>query len=392
MHLFIQIFIKGFTLKNKFLKITFIFFGVVLLLLFIRGPILQSFGVEPLICIRGEFPDIRIESCKNQSGLLPDGTPYPQPTNSNNPIPVIFDDDGSPDGIIALTYFLQNPNYDVKAVTISQGEAHPQVFAKHMAQLLGDLGRADIPVGYGRNTPLNGENAFPESWREGSDQLFGVPLDNNGIATTPRPATELILEILANSSQPVMMFISGPQTNLAEVLRINPEIQNKILCVYVMGGSVYVPGNINHDWPEINNTVAEWNIWVDPVAASEVFSSGLDLHLVPLDATNKITWTMKDIKKWKVDGHPEAIMARKFAEMVLGMNPQGKTYIWDLVAAVVATDPNLCKEIELALDVNVDPGSNQGQLILVNKPVNVWVCLEPDSNQIRARVAGIMGQ
>jgi inosine-uridine nucleoside N-ribohydrolase len=101
---------------------------------------------------------------------------------------------------------------------------------------------------------------------------------------------------------------------------------------------------------------------------------------------------MKDIKKWKVDGYPEAIIAAKFAEMVLGMNPQGKTYIWDLVAAVVATDPNLCKEIELALDVNVDPGSNQGQLILVNKPVNVWVCLEPDSNQIRVRVAGIMGQ
>ncbi len=219
--------------------------------------------------------------------------------------------------------------------------------------------------------------------------FFGVPLDNNGIAAIPRPATELILEILANSSQPVMLFISGPQTNLAEVLRMDPEIQNKILRVYVMGGSVYVPGNINLDFPEINNTVAEWNIWVDPVAASEVFSSGLDLHLVPLDATNKITWTMKDIKKWNVDGHPEAIMAWKFADMVLGMSPQGKAYIWDLVTAVVASDPNLCPEVELALDVNINPGSAQGQIILVNKPANVWVCLEPDANQIRARVEAI---
>jgi len=63
-----------------------------------------------------------------------------------------------------------------------------------------------------------------------------------------------------------------------------------------------------------------------------------------------------------------------------------------VVAAVVATDPILCEVIELALDVNVDSGPDQGQTILVNKPANVWVCLEPDVMQIRMRVEGIMGQ
>jgi inosine-uridine nucleoside N-ribohydrolase len=59
---------------------------------------------------------------------------------------------------------------------------------------------------------------------------------------------------------------------------------------------IYLPTT---DSASLKLTVAEWNVWVDPVAAREVFSSGLDLYLLPLDETNKITWTMKDIKNGK---------------------------------------------------------------------------------------------
>jgi len=67
-------------------------------------------------------------------------------------------------------------------------------------------------------------------------------------------------------------------------------------------------------------------------------------------------------------------------------------YIWDLVAAVAATDPRLCSEVQLALDVNIDPGLDQGQTILTDETANVWVCLEPNPGQIRARVEGILGE
>jgi hypothetical protein len=52
-------------------------------------------------------------------------TPRPLPTLSGQgPVPIIVDDDGSPDGMVALLYFLRNPLFEVKAVTISCGEAH----------------------------------------------------------------------------------------------------------------------------------------------------------------------------------------------------------------------------------------------------------------------------
>jgi inosine-uridine nucleoside N-ribohydrolase len=67
-------------------------------------------------------------------------------------------------------------------------------------------------------------------------------------------------------------------------------------------------------------------------------------------------------------------------------------YIWDLVAAVAATDSNLCPEVNLALDVVLDQGPNQGQTIVGDGPKNTWVCLDPVSLQIRLRAAAIMEQ
>lgn len=378
-------------MNNKRLKLFLVGVGVPILLLLFLGPILMRFGIDSF-CITGSFPDLRIGRCSGLSVYRPIVTQYPFPTaSSESPIPIIVDDDGSPDGIIALLYFLRHPHYEVKAVTVSQGEAHPQVFAPQIAQLLANLGREDIPVGFGREVPLEGDNAFPEPWREASDRFFGIPLSRSPSATTPRSASEVIIEALNKSSEPVAVFISGTHTNVAEVLRIQPGITERIRAVYVMGGSIHVPGNIESGWSEIDNSVAEWNIWVDPLAASEVFTAGIPIHLVPLDATNQVTWTKADIETWKTASTPEADVASSILDMMLRTMTFEAVYIWDLVAAVAATDPRLCPETPLALEVRLDPGSEQGQLQITEDTANVWACLDPDAGQIRARVETVFG-
>jgi purine nucleosidase/pyrimidine-specific ribonucleoside hydrolase len=203
--------------------------------------------------------------------------------------PTDLDDDGSLT-VLALLFFLQHPNYDVRAVTISAGEAHPGLFTPLTRRFLAALGRPDIPVGAGREAPLMGDNAFPEPWRQSSDAFWGISLPESQAVSDDQPsgaslAAQLIIDTISSSSQPVALFISGTHTNLAEALRLDPTIKQRILAVYVMGGSVYQPGNIKSAWPEINNESAEWNIWVDPLAASEVFNSGIPIHLMPLDGT-----------------------------------------------------------------------------------------------------------
>jgi pyrimidine-specific ribonucleoside hydrolase len=382
-------------MKSKTLRTTGIVIGslaLLILLIAVGSPLLVRLGVKP-VCIQGDLAHLRIVSCPDSAFAQATVTPLPLPTLADGaPIPVIVDDDGSPDGIVALLYFLRHPNYEVKAVTVSAGEAHPELFARHLSQLLASFGREDIPVGYGQDAPLAGTNAFPESWRQASDDFWGVPLPQTSASSLPRPAAGLIVETLSQATRPVMMFVSGTHTNLAEALRLDPSIGEHIRGIYVMGGSVYIPGNIESEWPNIHNRTAEWNIWVDPQAAKEVFTSGLTLHLFPLDATNQILWTKVDGQAWNSSSHPESALAGEMLDMMLRSWSVESVYIWDLATAVSASDPRLCPETHLALDVVVEPGPDQGRTVVVDGPPNVWVCLAPDSEQLKAQAASILGR
>jgi hypothetical protein len=57
-------------------------------------------------------------------------------------LPVMFDDDGSMDGTAALAYLLSHPGASVRAITVSYGEAHPEVFVQHLARQLDEMGIA----------------------------------------------------------------------------------------------------------------------------------------------------------------------------------------------------------------------------------------------------------
>ena len=380
-------------MKRKALVIIGTALGVLALaviLIWPAAPFWARLGTKPM-CIQGSWPKIKFVPCAQTHAIRVDGTPLPT-LIGQAPIPIIVDDDGSPDGVIALLYFLSNPRYDVQAVTISNGEAHPDLFAPQMIKFLTELGRADIPVGAGRAFPLEGNNAFPDPWRQASDDFWELTLPQTPTFTEPHQAAELIVETLTNSISPMMIFVSGTHTNLVEALRLDPSIREHIAGVYVMGGSIYVPGNIESDWPSIHNRVAEWNIWADPVAADDVFASGLPLHLIPLDATNQVTWTEVDALNWATSATSEDVFAADILRWLLRSWTTDNAYIWDLAAAVVMTDQRLCSEVPLALDVVVEAGSEQGRTVVGDGTANTLVCLEPDTTQVKLNVSNILGQ
>ena len=307
------------------------------------------------------------------------------------PRPVIVDDDGSPDGVIALLYLLRHPGVDVKAITVSNGEAHTEVFAQNLTRMLARLGRSGIPVAAGRSSPLEGSNTFPDPWRQGSDAFWGIQLPASGEPVQSVSAAELIVQVVNSSEEPVVVLVLGTHTNLAEALRIDPTIGSRIRLVQIMGGAAYVAGNIHSDWPAFDNEVAEWNIWVDPVAANEVLTAGLPLRLVPLDATNQVLWTEEDAAAWENSHTSEgAVAADLLRAMLSWWAPEG-VYVWDTVAAVDLTDPGLCYSDDLHLEVVTQAGSQQGRTVPSTiQPANAAVCLIPDVDAIRARVTHIL--
>jgi inosine-uridine nucleoside N-ribohydrolase len=71
---------------------------------------------------------------------------------------------------------------------------------------------------------------------------------------------------------------------VAEALRAQPALAERIANVQVMGGAVDAPGNVGPSGSGIANDVAEWNIHVDPAAADVVIRTA-PVTLVALDAT-----------------------------------------------------------------------------------------------------------
>jgi len=311
--------------------------------------------------------------------------PSPKPETSR--IPIIVDDDGSMDGMAAALYFLVHPGYEVIALTASNGDCHPSVFVHNLGRLLTRTNRTGIQVAAGQDYPLAGDNAFPESWWDFGDDFFGFPLPSQSEPVSQLSAPELMVELINSSPEPVALFVSGTHTNLAQALRLEPGIKNNIRWVGVMGGALFVKGNIGNEagGQGYTNETAEWNIWVDPLAASEVFSSGLPILLTPLDATDQVTWGREFSRRWESSKDPAAKLA---GELVTDMNNRfgNYVYVWDLTAAIFADDPSLCVSENYRVEVVTEQGGDEGRTIATTDPNgHVTTCLDPDVPAFHAK-------
>ena len=162
------------------------------------------------------------------------------------------------------------------------------------------------------------------------------------------PAPELLVSVIESEADPVVVFTDGPLTNLAAALRLDPGIAGNIAMVFTMGGAIDVPGNTPR------NPDAEYNIWVDPVAAAEVLASGVPLTLIPLDATNQVplharapAGPARNISRVRW-GQAVVAMLEANSEFVTG----GGGYFWDQLAAALLADETLASFETMRLAVS----------------------------------------
>ncbi|HEX5840086.1 MAG TPA: nucleoside hydrolase [Anaerolineales bacterium] len=306
-----------------------------------------------------------------------------EPTPSPGKMLLLYDDDGSRDGMAALLYLLSHPELSIQAITISYGEAHPTLYIQHMGCVLDTFGIRDIPLGAGQDRPLAGGTPFPDWLRQLSDDFWEYPLPKADKTYPFQDAPSLMISIINQAPEPVTLFLSGPFTNLAQALQLDPAIKKNISAVYFMGGAVYVPGNITGLVPDSDNRVADWNMIADPQAAKEVFESGLELYMVPLDATNKVLLSQEDILPWR-QGDEKANMVVDLYDIMFNTWGLKTAEIFDLTAAVIMVQPESCTFQPLHLVVITDNGPALGQTLVVpNTGPNIHVCLEPDIDQVK---------
>lgn len=263
---------------------------------------------------------------------------------------VVFDTDLAFDDIMALLYLMQRDDVVIDAVTIAgTGEAHCDPGVRNALRLLALGGANDTPVACGRETPLKGTNAFPDEWRVAVDDLSMLDLPEVDRGADPRGATGLLLDTLDGDATLITL---GPLTNVGEALRADPGPATRVPRFIAMAGAIDVAGNTP-------NGVAEYNVWVDPLAAKEVIE-GMEVTLVPLDATDDVPFTpffADTLAQHRTSPEAEAAHAIILANEEIFFGP-GYSF-WDTLATALVFRPELATwdEARVLVTASEDAGA-----------------------------------
>jgi pyrimidine-specific ribonucleoside hydrolase len=272
---------------------------------------------------------------------------------------VIIDTDMAADDWLAILYLLRHPDVEVLGITVTgAGEAHCQEGMWHALNFLLLTGQEtkNIPVACGDEAPSDGYHVFPAAWREAVDSLMGVTIPENPAQPVERHAVDVIIELLEQAEESVFMITLGPLTNVAGAFEKRPAIQEKIERIFIMGGAVQTGGNliVPGFTEHLKNAVAEWNLYVDPVAAQKVIRSDVPVTLVALDGTNKAPVTQEFAARFKEQAQsPTAKFVDTIFDRSAWLINIGAYYFWDPLTAAVAADEDTCAYEEFNLDVVV---------------------------------------
>ena len=302
------------------------------------------------------------------------------------PIPLIIDTDMANDDWMAILYLLQSPAVAVQAIAVAAaGEAHRGPGIRTALRLLALAGRPDIPVAGGRKKPLRGRHAFPLIWRLSMDLRLGLSLPKARARPDSRSAVALLTELIMAGPDKLSLLALGPLTNLAEAVLACPALVDQVEMVYIMGGAVHVPGNLQAPGVKLDNQTAEWNIYVDPYAAEVVFQSGLPITLVPLDATNQTPITLDFYRRCQARREtPAAEFVYRILHRLKSFIASGEFYFWDPLAAVVATHPDIATVEQQPLTVIQAAGPECGRTAISQTGRPIQVCLQADQARFEA--------
>ncbi|MFK5855157.1 MAG: nucleoside hydrolase [Bacteroidota bacterium] len=305
----------------------------------------------------------------------------PIPDNENK-ISVIIDTDADVDDAMAILYLLQHPEISVDGITISgTGMSHPIPATKNILGLIELAGNPNIPVATGDTVAINSNNTLlrPAEWLTMANTMMDIELPLNPNPVNDKGAVDFLIDFIANTDEPVRFVALGPLTNLGCVLMQSPNLAAKISSIYIMGGAVNVSGNLDEGGID-NNPYAEWNIFLDPHAADIVFNSGIDITLVPLDATNNAPITTEFLNLISNNHNtPEANFVFEIISKLL--NGTDKVCFWDPLAAAISTDLSIASTNSYLITIITEEGDENGRTKIDSVSGNmITVCYDVDLN------------
>jgi len=225
-------------------------------------------------------------------------------------LPLIIDSDPGLDDALAIGLAVARPELDVLAATTVGGNADVRHCTENALRLLQAFGRGDIPVAEGAAGPLVGE-VVRATEIHGEGGLGTSELPPAAATAVPEHAVELMARLLREHPKRVAIAPIGPLTNIALLLRLYPDLAERIAHLSIMGGSI----------GEGNTTAsAEFNIYADPEAADVVFRSGVPITMMGLDVTHQALLDRSSAEALRATGTTSARIAAELTDYALDRN------------------------------------------------------------------------
>ena len=291
----------------------------------------------------------------------------------------MVDCDVGVDDALALILAFHSPELKVKAITSVNGNVPENQVFDNIQKVLSFIHPQPTPfIARGADRPLKGQSIYAHSVH-GMDGLGGATIERREAEEWwrlfPGKADELITEMARQHPGELTLVATGPLTNLAIAVQKDLEGMQKLKAVVVMGGAVRTKGNITPH--------AEFNIFVDPLAAKIVFESGLPVTLVPLDVTHQVFLTPQLIEE-RVKPLNNAfsqflIKATGYDSLAHRFHPGEIFHLHDPLAVGVAINPDLVKKQKLPIHVETEEREHFGLTSESPGSPNVDVCLEVDA-------------
>jgi purine nucleosidase len=337
----------------------------------------------------------------------------------------MLDVDTGIDDAMALLYACATPDVELVAVTCVAGNVDARQVAENTRAVLELVGRDDVEVALGRETPLiRTLETTPET--HGPRGLGYAELPPPARALSERHAVDLLIEEARGRPGEITLVTLGPLTNLAIAVLKEPELPRLLKSYVLMGGAYRSPGN--------TAPTTEWNINVDPDAAKVVFRAWAVAHqengiarpvALGLDVTEKAKIVPDHVVALarragsqpddsialaagehpmqatrSVSGNPVvrfvADALRFYMEFHSRYDGFYGAFIHDPLAVAAALDPSLVRTEALAVDVELGGTLTTGETVtdwrrIWGKPPNIDVAVEADAQEFLNRFVDRVG-
>ena len=289
---------------------------------------------------------------------------------------IIIDTDPGLDDAVAIMFALGSGRLDLKAVTTVSGNLQADRCAANACKVL-DLVRAGrIPVARGLQTPL--VRPYPKDpFSHGDDGLANLGLPDSTRQQDMRLAPDVIIDLANEHSGDISIIAIGPLTNIALAVMKDPDLPRKVTELIIVGGAYGgfdSPGSLKATG---DNPTSEWNIYVDPEAASRVFSAGFNLTAVGLEVATHDSIELGPTHRAALRASPKksAWFLNGAVDFVESRDFRSYCALIDSVAVAVALDPTIIRTELLHVGIETRGEMTTGQTVVDRRKHFLWTHL-----------------